>query len=168
MESKPEHVDEPRDPTITAVIDQVRRLAVDSEAYTRSFSDRHALHPTDARAVVVLVEGAARGHEVTPGTLRTALGLTSASVTALVDRLERAGHVERTRGAGDRRRVLLVPSARIRRLGAEHFGALDRRMRADLAALDPADVAAALRVLDVIAGAVAAELRQEAGVAEDG
>jgi DNA-binding MarR family transcriptional regulator len=78
--------------------------------------------------------------EVTPTALGVELGLTSGSVTALVDRLERAGHVARVADPGDRRRraVALTPAARAAadplyaRLGAEigtAFAALDAPAR---------------------------------------
>lgn len=46
-----------------------------------------------------------------PSELSSRLGMTPPAVTELVDRLERAGHVDRRRDATDRRRVNLVPTA---------------------------------------------------------
>ena len=46
-----------------------------------------------------------------PSELSARLGMTPPAVTELVDRLERAGHVDRHRDAADRRRVNLVPTA---------------------------------------------------------
>lgn len=45
-----------------------------------------------------------------PVELGERLGMRSASATALVDRLEAAGHVERRRDSTDRRRVTVVPT----------------------------------------------------------
>lgn len=47
---------------------------------------------------------------VGPGWLSQRLGLTPAAATELVDRLERAGHLERRRDTADRRRVHLIPT----------------------------------------------------------
>ncbi|MFC4946149.1 MarR family winged helix-turn-helix transcriptional regulator [Pseudonocardia sp. GCM10023141] len=72
---------------------------------------------------------------LTPGRLAELTGLTSGSVTGVIDRLERAGYARRERDAGDRRKVLvvLVPAA-MASLGehyrehAEHLAAvLDTR-----------------------------------------
>ncbi|NED60678.1 MarR family transcriptional regulator, partial [Streptomyces sp. SID10244] len=52
------------------------------------------------------------------------LKLNSASVTALIDRLERADLVARERVPGDRRRVRLTVTDRARELGWEFFGPL--------------------------------------------
>ena len=43
--------------------------------------------------------------------LSTRLGITPAAATDLVDRLERAGHLERHRDGSDRRRVQLIPTS---------------------------------------------------------
>lgn len=50
---------------------------------------------------------------LTPGRLADLTGLTTGSVTGVIDRLERAGYARRERDAGDRRKVLvtLVPAA---------------------------------------------------------
>ncbi|HET6398704.1 MAG TPA: MarR family transcriptional regulator [Candidatus Thermoplasmatota archaeon] len=55
----------------------------------------------------------AHGHDVTAGDLAKFTGLTSGSVSAMLDRLEAQRFVKRTRGAEDRRRVLirLAPGA---------------------------------------------------------
>jgi len=42
----------------------------------------------------------------TPGSLAEALGLTSGSITVMLDRLESAGYVERAADPADRRRLL--------------------------------------------------------------
>ena len=46
----------------------------------------------------------------TPGSLAEALGLTSGSITVMLDRLESAGYVERAADPADRRRFLVRPT----------------------------------------------------------
>jgi DNA-binding MarR family transcriptional regulator len=48
---------------------------------------------------------------MTPGQLAEATGLTSGTVTGVIDRLEEAKLVRRERGSGDRRKVLVMPTA---------------------------------------------------------
>jgi DNA-binding MarR family transcriptional regulator len=48
---------------------------------------------------------------MTPGQLAVATGLTSGTVTGVIDRLEKASLVRRDRDATDRRKVLVVPMA---------------------------------------------------------
>jgi DNA-binding MarR family transcriptional regulator len=47
---------------------------------------------------------------MTPGQLASATGLTSGTVTGVIDRLERAELVHRERVSGDRRKVLVAPN----------------------------------------------------------
>ena len=48
---------------------------------------------------------------MTPGQLAVATGLTSGTVTGVIDRLEKASLVRRDRDGKDRRKVLVVPMA---------------------------------------------------------
>lgn len=46
---------------------------------------------------------------LTPGQLAELTGLTTGTVTGVIDRLEKGGFVHRARDAGDRRKVLVTP-----------------------------------------------------------
>jgi hypothetical protein len=46
---------------------------------------------------------------VTPGWLAESTGLTASAITGVVDRLERAGYVNRSADPTDRRRVIVAP-----------------------------------------------------------
>ena len=104
----------------------LRRLNVELDAVSQRFADVHGLNRTDVRALVAIMDAARRGEALTAGTLGEAVDLRSASVTALVDRLERVGHVRRVRDPEDRRRVGLEMSQTAMAAGAEHFGGLAR------------------------------------------
>ncbi|NYI07943.1 MarR family winged helix-turn-helix transcriptional regulator [Allostreptomyces psammosilenae] len=60
------------------------------------------VNPTDLQCIQLLQHG-----PLTAGELARRTGLTTASMTTVIDRLERAGFVARTRDAADRRRVLV-------------------------------------------------------------
>src|SRR3954451_16485978 len=85
----------------------LRRLTVELDAVGQRFAGLHGLGRTDVRALVAIMDAARRGAPVTAGSLGAAVELSSASVTALLDRLEGAGHIRRVRDADDRRRVVL-------------------------------------------------------------
>ncbi|MGY1837037.1 MarR family winged helix-turn-helix transcriptional regulator [Blastococcus sp. SYSU DS0510] len=108
----------------------LRRLTVELDAVGQRFADLHGLGRTDVRALVAVMDAARRGEALTAGRLGSAVGLSSASVTALVDRLERAGHLRRVRDGADRRRVTLEMSAGSMAAGAEFFGGLQRDLLA--------------------------------------
>src|SRR3954467_7428888 len=86
----------------------LRAITVELDLFGAEFAGLHALHPTDLRALIHLLDAARSDSTATPGWLGDQLGLNSAAVTALIDRLERVGHVRRVRDTHDRRRVLLV------------------------------------------------------------
>src|SRR3712207_9445712 len=77
----------------------LRRLTVELDAVGERFAQLHGLNRTDVRALVAIMDAARRGEALTAGRLGEAVDLRSASVTALVDRLERVGHVRRVGGA---------------------------------------------------------------------
>src|SRR3712207_5263465 len=104
----------------------LRRLSVELDAVGQRFATIHGLGRTDVRALVAIMDAARRGEALTAGTLGQAVELSSASVTALVDRLERAGHVRRVRDPADRRRVALEMAASAMDAGAQFFGGINR------------------------------------------
>ena len=78
-------------------------------------------------------------------------GMTPASVTCMLDSLELQGLVVRERSAHDRRVVLTHLTERGRRLREEKRGEARRVFAEALATLAPAELAAAPRVLRVLA-----------------
>ncbi|MGX2997640.1 MarR family winged helix-turn-helix transcriptional regulator [Streptomyces sp. JNUCC 64] len=105
----------------------LREAAAGLAALHTRFAHRHGLHPTDVRALAWLLDARGAGTPVTAGLLGSRLGLNSAGTTALVDRLERAGHVRRVPDPHDRRRVLIALERRAVTLArAVHAPLLDR------------------------------------------
>jgi DNA-binding MarR family transcriptional regulator len=88
------------DPT-DAVKSSVARLASSAALFVDAFAERIGLNPTDLRCLQVVVDR--------PGVTASELGdrsaLTSGAVTGVLDRLERAGLVERVADPADRRRT---------------------------------------------------------------
>ena len=101
--------------TETAERQRLRRLLVDllntysSEAQHigHAFANRNQLHATDMHALLAVMHAERDGEPLTPGRLGEAIGLSSGATTALIDRLERGGHLRRTRESTDRRVVHL-------------------------------------------------------------
>lgn len=74
------------------------------------------LNSTDLQTIGILMSSG----PLTPGQLAAHVGLTSGgAITAVIDRLERAGHVTRSRDAEDRRRVVVTatPEAVMSQIG---------------------------------------------------
>ena len=124
------------------IVHLLRAVAVELGLHSARFANRNGMHPTDVRALIVLMDARRAGEEMTAGRLGAALGLNSAGTTALVDRLERAGHVRRVRGGGDRRRVLVEVDERAVGLGEAFFGPLIGRAVDLLRGCDEQELAA--------------------------
>jgi DNA-binding transcriptional ArsR family regulator len=70
---------------------------------TQAAADRIGINATDLNCLNIL----SFSGKLTAGELAKATGLTTASITGVVDRLEQAGFVHRERDAQDRRRVVI-------------------------------------------------------------
>ncbi len=135
---------------------ELRRLTVELDAVGQRFAGLHGLNRTDVRALVAIMDAARSGKALSAGGLGAAVELRSASVTALLDRLERMGHVRRARDAGDRRRVVLELSPEAMAAGAEFFGGLQRDLVAAMDGYSDADLAVVRRFLTAMTEVVAA------------
>lgn len=141
----------------------LRRLTVELDAVGSRFATEHGLGRTDVRALVAIMDAARAGRSLTAGALGSAVDLSSASVTALVDRLERVGHVRRSRDPADRRRVVLEASETAVAAGRSYFGGLQQEMLAAMEGFDEAELAAAQRFLAAMVGVIERHARAADG-----
>ncbi|MER6575136.1 MarR family transcriptional regulator [Nonomuraea sp. NPDC001023] len=148
MTMRPEHAENVDDQDAgMRLVHLLRAVTVELDRMGERFAAAHALHPTDVRALICLLDAARTGAPATPGTLGTHLGLNSAGTTAVVDRLERLGHVRRERDTRDRRRVLLKVDEGAVTLGWSFFGPLIQEIVALMGRYDPAERATIERFL---------------------
>ena len=82
-------------------------IAAEAARITEAFASGQKLHETDVEALALLRSAEERGAVLSPGALGAQLRLTSGATTFLVNRLERAALVERTRDQVDQRKVWL-------------------------------------------------------------
>jgi DNA-binding MarR family transcriptional regulator len=92
------------------------------------FEDAAAEYFGVNRTAMRCMEVLDRAGQLTAGEIARQTGLTSGAVTAMVDRLERAGYVRRLRDTGDRRRVLVELTDRARQVTQEIYGPLATAM----------------------------------------
>jgi DNA-binding MarR family transcriptional regulator len=142
------------------IVHLLRAVAVELNLWGAEFALRNDLHPTDVRALIVLLDAGRAGQSATPGLLGARLHLNSASTTALVDRLERLGHVRRVRDERDRRRVRLEVSAQAVELGVSFFGPLIGGVVAALRPFSAPELDTVRQFLEAVNGSIAAT-RQE-------
>jgi DNA-binding MarR family transcriptional regulator len=139
----------------------LRRLSVELDAVGDRFAGLHGLGRTDVRALVAIMDAARSGSALTAGALGAAVELSSASVTALVDRLERAGHVRRVRDEADRRRVVLEMTESAMAAGGAFFGGLQRDLVAAMEPYSDEELAVVRRFLTEMTDVVARHSRAE-------
>jgi DNA-binding MarR family transcriptional regulator len=78
------------------------------------------INRSDARCLDIVD----RAGPITAGRLAEESGLTTGAVTAVIDRLERAGLARRVRDENDRRKVLVEVTDKADRLAAEIYGGM--------------------------------------------
>ncbi|MGV2985689.1 MarR family winged helix-turn-helix transcriptional regulator, partial [Microbacterium sp. AGC85] len=80
------------------------------------------LNQTDMRALHFLIACENRGTTATPGGISAHLGISTASTTKLLDRLERGGHITRSAHPTDRRALAIAITPATRRSAIETVG----------------------------------------------
>jgi DNA-binding MarR family transcriptional regulator len=154
IRSVPPDFDE-QDQRRLGLVHQLRRISVELELGRAAFAQAHGLHDTDVRALIHLLDAERAGIPPTAGWLGAQLGLTSASTTSLIDRLETAGHVRRARSARDRRKVEVRVTDEAVALGWAFFGPLLSSLVAAMRPFTPDDLEMVERFLGAVAVAAA-------------
>ena len=139
-----------------ATVHRLRALTLLLDTAGAAFAARNGLSATDVRALVCLLDRERAGVPAGPTWLAGQLRVTTASVTALLDRLERAGHVRRVPRSDDRRRVDVRVEDSAKNLGWAFFGPLIDATAAVLARRSAGERAVIDAFLDDLVAAVAA------------
>jgi DNA-binding MarR family transcriptional regulator len=119
----------PHDDLIAGLIREMHANEAAAAAADDAFAESIGVNRTDARCLRLLERGGA----MTAGDVARAVALTTGAVTAVLDRLEAVGYARRVRDAGDRRRVLVDVTPKLRRLVRDAYGADEAAWTAFLA-----------------------------------
>ena len=141
----PAAADAPAAARVAALTQELMRRMV---ALAGDLTASSGLHPSDVAALRAL--DAAAGAGVAVNTLGAQLGLSSGATTALVDRLEAHGLVQRGRDDRDRRKVLVTLAPKARAFGQEHLQPLARAVQRATTELGDAETAAVERFLRLL------------------
>lgn len=144
-----------RDKLREEIVNLLRTYSVEAQHVGHTFAQRHGLHPTDLQALIAVMHAEGRGEPLTPGRLGEAIGLSSGATTAAIDRLERAGHLRRSRESTDRRVVHLRYGEPGMALALQFFGPLGQRTDDVMAAFSDDDLALVRRFLRGMSDALA-------------
>ncbi|MEV0247104.1 MarR family transcriptional regulator [Nocardia sp. NPDC050712] len=134
----------------------LRALTAISEQLGHVFARSNNLRPNDFRALLHIATAEYAGRPLTSGQLGRLMGMSSAAVTYLVERMIESGHLRRGTDPSDRRRVLLHHDDTGRAAAEDFFVPLGRRTRAAMAEFSAADLRAAHAVLTAVIGALGA------------
>jgi DNA-binding MarR family transcriptional regulator len=96
----------------------IRAYQRDQDVFDQAAADYLGLNRTDLRCLDILDQHG----PMTAGRLAAEARLTTGAVTTVLDRLEQAGYVRRTRDTVDRRRVLVETTPLVRERGAAIWG----------------------------------------------
>lgn len=132
------------DPTATNAASQHARLMEELRIYgsifnqfSRLFGSWLGLYSTDAEALLEIVHAEERGDPLSPVRLASRIGLTSGATTSLLNRLEEAGHVVRSRENADRRVVTLRSSPQVHARADEFFATLAAQLDSTMSRYTP-------------------------------
>ena len=148
-----------RDAARAEVVSHLQSLTTGSQRVAQAFAARHGLGQIDLEALLAVMEAERAGDPLTSGRLGEALGVTSGAATGVIDRLERAGHVHRSRDDADRRRVLVHYSEAARAVAGQFFGPLGRLSATVMDQFDAAELRTVQRFLADMSVAMAEHAR---------
>ena len=128
----------------------LRALTAVSDQLGHIFARSNSLRPNDFRALLHIATAEYEGVPLTPGRLGTLMGMSSAAVTYLVERMIESGHLRRAGDESDRRRVLLYHDEPGRVAAEDFFVPVGQSTRAAIADFGVDDLRTTHRVLSAI------------------
>lgn len=102
------------------VAGSLRALSTEIDRLDQAAAERYGLNRTDMRALDII----GRAGPLAPTELARLLGFTTGGVTTVLDRLERAGYIQRRTDPVDRRRLVVQATEATTARDQEVFGAL--------------------------------------------
>jgi DNA-binding MarR family transcriptional regulator len=152
-----------RQAVATAVLNALRDYTASEAAMRRRTRDAMGMGENDMLALRHLVQAERSGETLGPKDLARRLGITSASTTALVDRLVASGHVLREPHPTDRRALVLRPTEDSHSQVRGTLGSMHERMREVVESMDEQDAVAVIGFLVGMRNAVESASGAEAG-----
>ena len=104
-QQNPAHASRSKEARIAELERKIRAASAQRTLYSGVLASKLGLNQTDLECLFIIT----LGQNVTPGQLAVETGLTTGAITGVVDRIQRAGYIERKRDPRDRRRWFLEP-----------------------------------------------------------
>ncbi|MDQ0824687.1 DNA-binding MarR family transcriptional regulator [Arthrobacter sp. B2I5] len=134
-------------PGAVDVINALRKFRSSESSMRRRTRSSAAMGETDLLALRYLIDAEAAGVGVRPTELAGRLGITSASMTSLVDRLVASGYVTRVPHPSDRRAVILRPTPGADGEVRDNLNQMHQRMLEAAESLSPEELKAVMHFL---------------------
>lgn len=131
----------------------LRRILRATELNSKRLASRTGLTTSQ----FILLQQVVRDGKVSPSSLARAARLTQATVTSLVDKLERGQFVTRRRDTEDRRRIWIEPTAAGRQAVADSPDVLQDRFRARFRELEDWEQAMVITALERVSALLDAD-----------
>lgn len=93
------------------VLNALRAYREAEKSMRRRTREAMKMNETDLLAIRFVMRARRAGESISPKDLARLLGISTASTTALIDRLEASGHLTRQRHPTDRRALEIIPTA---------------------------------------------------------
>ena len=147
-------------PVQIEVMQRLRDWAVGFAELNQHLAAWLRLPGSDATALGQITWAAESGTPLSPAQLSRLLGMTTGATTILLNRLETAGHIRRSRESTDRRRVTLRPAPAAREHARRFVAVAGAEIAATLHAVDPADLRTVAAFLAEISASISAANRR--------
>lgn len=137
------------------LLNLLRRYRAADQEMRRRTRDSMGMGETDLLALRYVLKAEREGALLTPGMLAKRIGISTASTTVLIDRLERSGHLARRPHPTDRRSLVVVSTTGSDAEVRETLGRMHRAMIDVADSLEPDELRAVARFLAGMIDAVA-------------
>ncbi|MFG6503070.1 MarR family winged helix-turn-helix transcriptional regulator [Microbacterium sp. P05] len=136
------------------LLSALRTYQASEIAMRRRTREAMSMGENEMLALRFVIRAARQNTPATPRALSDYLGITSASVTALLDRLDAMGHIERSPHPTDRRSITIAPTEGAEETVRHTLGDMHERMMAATRGFDDAEAATIVAFLDAVTNAV--------------
>lgn len=146
--------DEDRRRRAVDVLQAFRVYRAAEVAMRRRTREAMSMGENDLLVLRYLLRAAGQSRQVSPSELTRYLGVSTASTTAIIDRLEKSGHVTRVPHPTDRRSIYVVATAASDAEVRATLGAMHARMMAAVVDMTPEECATVISCLGRLQDAV--------------
>ena len=140
----------PRSAEALRVVRSLRGFANESELYVAAAGREAEMHRTDLAGLALVMDRGQAGEHPTPGQISAALQLSAPATSAMLDRLERLGHVVRSPHPSDRRSVVVEITEHALEVGGAMFGRMAAHLGPVLASRSEEELAVIATFLEEV------------------